>query len=196
MLIADAAEYLALSRAIRKLPDEIRAKAFARAGRRVTEMARTQYLKRAAPRLKLPQRVIRERTTARFNAGGNTSEVVVRSGWIPLHKLGATQTSKGVRVRLRGSYRSAFIASMKSGHVGVFSNTGGYNAASGRNNAIRELFGPNPAHDIANNDAVYLAVIRAAYDLYGDANRAGELVDRNRVATPVYMPLAFEAVTE
>lgn len=43
---------------------------------------------------------------------------------------------------------------------------------------------------------VSLSSIRAAYDLYGDANRAGELVDRNRIATPVFMPLAFEALTE
>jgi DNA-binding transcriptional LysR family regulator len=153
MIIADAAEYLALSRAIRKLPDEIKAKAFARAGRRVTQMARTRYIRRAAPRLKLSQKVIRELTTARFNAGGNTSEVVVRSGWIPLHKLGATQTSKGVRVRLRGSYRSAFIAGMKSGHVGVMMRQGAARLP------IRELFGPNPAHDITNNDQVYLELI-------------------------------------
>lgn len=153
MIIADASEYLALSRAIRKLPGEIRAKAFARAGRRVTEMARTRYVKRAAPRLKLAQKVIRERTTARFNAGGNTSDVVVRSGWIPLFKLGATQTSRGVRVTLRGSYRSAFIATMGSGHTGVMMREG-----KGRL-PIQELFGPNPAHDITNNDEVYLAVL-------------------------------------
>lgn len=158
MLIADAAEYLALSRAIRKLPDEIKVKAFARAGRRVTEMARTRYVRRASPRLKLPQRIIREKTTARFNAGGNMSEVVVRSGWIPLQKLGATQTSKGVRVRMRGSYKSAFIATMKSGHTGVMMRT------SAARLPIRELFGPNPAHDITNNDAVYLAVMAEVID--------------------------------
>lgn len=153
MIIADAAEYLALSRAIRKLPDEIKAKAFARAGKRATEMARTAYLKRAAPRLKLPQKVIRERTTVRFNAGGNTADVIVRSGWIPLYKLGATQTAKGVRVKLRGSYRSAFLAQMASGHKGVMMRTGAARFP------IRELFGPNPAHDITNNDAVYLEVM-------------------------------------
>lgn len=158
MIIADASEYLALSRAIRKLPGEIRAKAFARAGRRVTEMARAAYLKRAAPRLKLPQKVIRERTTARFNAGGNTSDIVVRSGWIPLHKLGATQTSKGVRVKLRGSFRSAFIAQMKSGHRGVMMREGSSRLP------IRELFGPNPAHDITNNDAVYLELLAEVID--------------------------------
>ena len=41
-----------------------------------------------------------------------------------------------------------------------------------------------------------LSSIRAAYDLYGDANRGGELVDRNKVATPAFLPLAFEALTE
>lgn len=158
MIIADASEYLALSRAIRKLPGEIRAKAFARAGRRVTQMARTAYVKRAAPRLKLSQKTIRDLTTARFNAGGNTSDVVVRSGWIPLAKLGATQTSKGVRVRLRGSYRHAFIASMASGHTGVMMRVGKERLP------IRELFGPNPAHDITNNDAVYLAVLAEVID--------------------------------
>lgn len=158
MIVADAAEYLALSRAIRKLPDEIKAKAFARAGRRVTEMARTAYLKRAAPRLKLPQKVIRERTTARFNAGGNTSDVIIRSGWIPLAKLGARQTAKGVHVRLRGSYRSAFLAQMGSGHKGVMKRVGDDRLP------IRELFGPNPAHDITNNEAVYLSVLAEVID--------------------------------
>lgn len=33
----------------------------------------------------------------------------------------------------------------------------------------------------------------AAYDLYGDATRAGEIVGRNRSATPMIMPSAFEA---
>ena len=33
-----------------------------------------------------------------------------------------------------------------------------------------------------------------AYDLYGDAGRAGELVERNRIGTSLVMPVAFEAV--
>jgi hypothetical protein len=158
VIIADASEYLAISRAIRKLPGDIKAKAFARAGKRVVQTARARYLKRAAPRLKLPQKVIRDKTTARFNAGGNTADIVVRSGWIPLAKLGATQTSKGVRVRLRGSYRHAFIASMDSGHTGVMLRQGADRLP------IRELFGPNPAHDITNNDAVYLALLAEVID--------------------------------
>jgi prophage DNA circulation protein len=41
---------------------------------------------------------------------------------------------------------------------------------------------------------ISLSAIRAAYDLYGDANRASELVDRNHASTPAFMPLAFEAL--
>lgn len=164
MIELDATEYLALSRAIRKLPGEISAKAFARAGQRVTQMARTEYVKRSAPRLDLPKKAIRELTTARFNAGGNTSEVVVRSGWIPLYKLGATQTSKGVRVRLRGSYRHAFLAKMASGHRGVFLRVPGTRMGGKNKEQIRELFGPNPAHDITNNEAIYMAVLAEVID--------------------------------
>lgn len=34
-----------------------------------------------------------------------------------------------------------------------------------------------------------------AYALYGDAARAGELVTRNAIATPAFMPTAFEAIS-
>ena len=150
---ADASDFDQLGRAFARLPEEIKTKAAARAMRRVSEMARTRLVRRQAPRLKLSQKVIRELTTARMNAGGRTAEIVQRSNWIGLYKLGATQTRKGVRVRLRGSYRSAFIATMDSGHTGVFSRV------SSARHPIRELFGPNPAHDITNNDQVYLELM-------------------------------------
>lgn len=149
----DAADFAQLGAAIGKLPQDIRTKATARAMRRVTEMARTRLVRRQAPRLKLTQAQIRERTTAMFNAGGNTAGLVVRSSWIPLHKLGATQGSRGVRVRLRGSYKSAFIARMASGHTGVMKRVGTERLP------IRELYGPNPAHDITNNEDVYLQLM-------------------------------------
>lgn len=153
MIQADTSDFVHLSRAIGRLPGEIKAKAFARAGRRVVDMARTRIVRRSAERVDLPQKVIRERTTAMFNAGGNTADVVMKSNWIPLYKLGAVQGSKGVRVRLRGSYKSAFIATMKSGHTGVMKREGAARLP------IRELFGPNPAHDVTNNDGEYLKVL-------------------------------------
>ncbi|MFC3642292.1 hypothetical protein [Aquibium oceanicum] len=159
MIDIDASDLAQIARAMGRLPGEIKAKVFARAMRRVSETARTRVVRRQAPRLDLSQKVIREKTTARFNAGGHTAEVVVRSGWIPLFKLGATQTSRGVRVRLRGSYRHAFIAKMDSGHTGVFRRVPGTKMVDKDKEQIRELFGPNPAHDITNNQDVYIAVM-------------------------------------
>ena len=124
MIEVDSSDFAHLSRAIAKLPDQIKAKAFARAGRHVVNKARTRIVRRSAERVDLPVGLIRSLTTAQFNAGGNTAEVVMRSKWIALYKLGATQTAKGVRVRGRGSYRSAFIAKMASGHSGVMKRVG------------------------------------------------------------------------
>jgi hypothetical protein len=154
----DASDFVQLSRAIGRLPGEIKAKALARAMRRVTDTARSRVVKRSAERIDIPQNLVREKTTAMFNAGGNTSQVVVRSGWIPLYKIGATQTSRGVRVRMRGSYNHAFIAKMASGHVGVMRRVGMSRLP------IRELFGPNPANDIVNHDQVYLQVLAEVMD--------------------------------
>lgn len=160
----DTSELRQLGRAINNLPGEIKAKAFARAMGRMREMTRTRIVKRSAERIDVPQKHVRELTTAHFNAGSSTIEAIVKAGWVPLYRLGATQTSRGVRVRLRGSYRSAFIASVKAGgegktHTGVFRNFGGENRVSGRKNGIRELFGPNPANDITNNPDEFLKVL-------------------------------------
>lgn len=149
----DASEIAALGRSINNLPGEIKAKAMARAMRRMRDMARTQVVKRSAERVDVQQSRIRKLTTAHFNAGGNTIEIVEKSGWISLYDLGATQTRTGVRVRLRGSYRSAFIAQMKSGHRGVMKRQGKDRLP------IRELYGPNPAHDVTNNPDEFIKVL-------------------------------------
>ncbi|MDI7924583.1 phage tail protein [Ferirhizobium litorale] len=149
----DASELLNLSRAINALPDAIKTKAMASAMRRMREMARTRIVKRSAEHTRLPVGVVRKLTTARFNAGGNTQDIVVKSGWIHLYKLGATQTKRGVRVRARGSYTHAFISQMASGHRAVTMRVGD------KRLPIRELFGPNPAHAITRNPDVYLDVI-------------------------------------
>lgn len=39
-----------------------------------------------------------------------------------------------------------------------------------------------------------ISAIRAAYDLYGDAGRAGELLSRNGLGDPVFLPVRFEAL--
>lgn len=54
--------------------------------------------------------------------------------------------------------------------------------------------GANRAPMVRVETGVSLPSTAAAYALYGDANRAGELVDRNGVATPALMPIGFEAL--
>jgi hypothetical protein len=116
-------------------------------------MARTRIVKRSAERTDLPVRKVAALTRASFNTGSNTIDIVEKSGWIALFDLGATQTPRGVRVRARGSYRSAFIAEMNSGHRGVMKRVGKERLP------IRELFGPNPAHDVTNNPDEFMQVL-------------------------------------
>jgi hypothetical protein len=158
-IVFDAEDVRVLSSAIAGLPDHIHARAFSRAMRRINEMVRTQIVDRSAERIKVQKRVVRSRTTATFNAGSNTIDAVVYAGWIPLYQLGARQTARGVYVRTRGSYRSAFIATMKSGHTGVFKRAPGTIMRGKNKQAIRELHGPNPANDITNNPEVFLQVL-------------------------------------
>lgn len=155
----DAGDLEHLSRAIMRLPGEIKTNAMVRAMLRISQMARTRIVQRSAEHVKLPQKVVREFTTGVFNAGGNSQTWIVRSGWVHLYKLGARQTSRGVYVRTRGSYHHAFLATMKSGHRGVFLRQPGTTMTTKKKERIRELFGPNPAHAITNNPEVYLDVI-------------------------------------
>ncbi len=156
----DDRDLVHLRRALERVPGEIKTKAMSRAMRRLTQMARPRIVDRNANHVKLPKEIVAKLTTAAFNAGGNTSKVVVESGWIPLQRLGAVQNAQGVYVNLRGSYRHAFIAMMKSGHVGVFQRIPGTSMSSNaKREQIRELFGPNPAHAITNNPDVYLDVM-------------------------------------
>lgn len=149
----DVSEIEALSRAIGRLSDGIKTKAMARAMTRMRQMVRTRIVNRNAEHTKLPRNLVSRLTTANFNAGGNTQEVIVRSGWISLAKLGASQTARGVRVKTRGFYAHAFMAGFKSGHRGVMMRAGS------KRLPIRELYGPNPAHAITNNPEVYLEVM-------------------------------------
>ena len=156
-LHADARDFLRLARVLDRIPMEIKARAFSSAMRRTVDQGRTRIVKRSAERVDLPQRMVRERTQA-YNRGSAAAEIVMRSKWIPLYTLGARQTRSGVTVKLRGSYKSAFIASMKSGHAGVFKRDGSARLP------ISEMFGPNPANDIVNNSDVFLGVLEKVMD--------------------------------
>lgn len=160
-LHVDASDFDYLSRAISRLPEEIRAKAMSRAVRRVVDTARNRIVQKSFKRTDAYKHVVAERTKAFTSDGGNAAEIVMKSEWLSLYKLGAKQIKSGVAVRLRGSYRHAFIAQMKSGHRGVMLREG---PPSTDSLPIRELFGPNPAHDINRHPDVFLEVLTAVIE--------------------------------
>lgn len=151
VLAYDASAFWRLSNAFARLPAELKAKVAARAMARVAQMGATQVVRLAADRVDLPPGLVREKTKA-FQREGE-AVVVVRSDWISLYRIGARQTRTGVTVRARGSYRHAFIATMRSGHSGVMRRD------TMSSLPITELYGPNPAHDITRNPDDYQALI-------------------------------------
>jgi hypothetical protein len=150
-----------LRRAFLKMPGEIQTKVMGRTMRRLGSMARTRIVARSAAHTQMPAEIVRAMTTASFNAGGNTSKVVMESGWVPLQRLGAVQNGAGVFVNRRGQYDHAFVAAFKSGHVGVMRRIPGTQMPSskGKREQLREQFGANPAHAVTNNADVYLDVM-------------------------------------
>lgn len=162
----DASDLDELARAFGNLPGQIKGKAMARSMRRMRSMARTKVVRRNAEHAKIKQKLVRERTTASFNSGSGTIEIVEKSGWIPLYKLGRVrQTRRGVTVPGRGRYDHAFIATMKSGHTGVFLRVPETQMPSDpAKEQIRELFGPNPAHVITNNPEEYMKALAEVID--------------------------------
>ncbi|WP_128291994.1 MULTISPECIES: hypothetical protein [Afifella] len=159
----DTSDVLEMGRALQNLPGEIRAKAMSRAMRRLNSMAKTRVVRRDAERINIAQKHVRERTrlSASFNAGGHTQDLILKSGWIPLEKLGARQSKRGVIVVKRGLYRHAFRAGMDSGHRGVFRRVPGTRMRKKNKEQIREQFGPNPVNDILTSPEEYLDVLEA-----------------------------------
>lgn len=93
-------------------------------------------------------------------AGSLTAKVVASGRPIPLIKYGARQTSKGVSVDVlhgRKTIAGAFIATMPSGHTGVFVRVGNQHKKVARGGRvvwsalpIKELFGPSVPNGLVN----------------------------------------------
>jgi hypothetical protein len=147
-LHVDASDFFRLSRQLDNLPSAIKAKVIRRALRRMQTMGRTRVVRLAAKRIKIPQKHIRERTTLPYG-DGQSREIVVRSNWIRLGKLGARQGVRGALVRGRKSIRGSFVLQAGAGGAGVFKRVGKARYP------IRELYGPNPANDIATSPEPY-----------------------------------------
>jgi len=135
----DASDFRVLGAAIHRLPAELKAKAFRSAVNHTGKKARTQIARLAAKYAGLPYRFTRDASQMRLT--GDDVEIKLRSRWISLAQLGPRQTRKGVSVRGRGSYASAFIAWSKiSGGQAVLIRKGSARTP------VRELYAANPAH--------------------------------------------------
>lgn len=158
------------------LPEKMQHKVLSRAVGRAKNRVIKRYVQLASERMNIYQKPIRDRMSARFGAGVLT--VYVSSEQIPLAKLGAKvlkgrmrrmpgggkeRVGGGVKVQgprgpkgvLRGSYLKAFEAGMSSGHKGIFKRVPGSRMRTKNKEAIKELYGPNPAGEIVRNPGEY-----------------------------------------
>ncbi|MCC4299454.1 hypothetical protein [Aurantimonas coralicida] len=125
----------------------MQAKVFGRAMGRSRKVVERTYAQLASRRMDVAQKHIMARM--RSAATSDEMTLTIRSAQIPLHQLGAKQNGRGVRVTLRGSYRSAFIAKAGKAQGAVFKRRGTDRLP------IRKLFGPNPAGEATRNPATY-----------------------------------------
>ena len=141
-------------------------RAVARALNRAAGSARTAMTRAVAPDMGLPQKVVRPAiTVVKATPQRLASRVEARGARIPLITFRARGPEpsrgrgRGVRARMPGGaghYPHAFIATMPSGHRGVFQRVGRSRLA------IRELKGPSVVHVFRKHLAVGIARGREA----------------------------------
>jgi len=122
--------------------------AIARAVNRTLSTVQTATVRALATNTNLAQKDVRKALSITRARPGNPEGVLRVTGRrIPLLAFGARQTRGGVTYRLgqgRGLAPSAFLATMRSGHRGVFKRKGSPRLP------ITELFGPSLPHVVVN----------------------------------------------
>ena len=108
----------------------------------------------ASKRIKLAQKHFKH-SFRMPNVSNTKATLYLKTGWIPLYRLGATQGVRGARVKGRKMVRGSFLAKMQSGHEGVFKRSKTRKMEEKNKAAIYELFGPNPANDIITSRKFY-----------------------------------------
>lgn len=124
--------------------------AVARAVNKSATSARTALVRAVAKDVGLTQKTIRPQIVLGAARPGRNPAATLRvpTKRIPLIKFGAKQFSYGVRARLKGGaqkYPGAFVATMRSGHTGVFRRRGKPRLP------IAELHGPSLGRVFRNN---------------------------------------------
>lgn len=131
----------------------------ARAINRSAASARTALVRAVAKDVGLTQKAVRPQMVLREARPGPDPKATlsVSSKRIPLIKFGAKQFSYGVRAKLKGGakkYPGAFVATMRSGHTGVFRRRGKARLP------ITELHGPSLGKVFAKHWSVGIARFR------------------------------------
>ncbi|SDQ99479.1 hypothetical protein [Pseudovibrio sp. Tun.PSC04-5.I4] len=158
------------ARALNATGDKVSAKGLARLAKSALRDGRDAYLEALADDLsdyKLPKTKIRRNLRTVFvNAGGSSRSALFHAGWFRLaEQSGLKQTPEGVVAPGWGLHRGTFIATMRSGHRGVFRRIRGVPMNSNPNKEmVRELWGVNPNREVerGNSDALELAADAAA----------------------------------
>lgn len=155
--------------------DEIRA--IVRALNKTAMQARTQAVREVrAVGYNIKASTVRKAITLYRARGDNPVAMLKARGLpIPLIEYGAKQTKSGVSVRVksgRKTLRHAFMATMKSGHTGVFERVGkGHKRVTKKGRSymsglpIKELYGPS-IPDSLSNEAVEKTLAKFIADKY------------------------------
>ncbi len=155
----DTKDFAKLQAQLSAVPMDIRTKAWRSAMSRVGQRLRRDVVKRSAARLSVKQGTIGKRVKAVPGADASM-ELKVSSRWLGAPETSAKRVAQIMRHVPRGSYSKAFLATMKSGHVGVFRRLHGVKMKSNpKKEKIEEYHGPNPAADIAANGSDWTGIL-------------------------------------
>ena len=152
-------------RALKALGGKNAMKAGVRAVNRTAKNAKTAMVRVVATDMALQQKMVRDRITATSakTSGPPAAYLYADQKRVPLINFKARQTKRrGVTARLptgAGKYPNAFIATMKSGHQGVYSRNTAIRSRKGMRRGspalgIHELFGPSIAESFTTNQQV------------------------------------------
>lgn len=145
-----AAEFLAKSKSLARMPETVRHAVLARGFRAVGRASESRIVKDVASGTQMRQKDVR--ATIQTGVWPEGVQHTCISPWVPLAKLGsARQTKTGVTVRGWGSHRSAFIVAKFGGNV--------YARSGSERFPIKKLHGPNPANHINTHRARYEAIL-------------------------------------
>ena len=138
-------------------------KVMSRAVNRTAESARTQIVRRLAGLVNLKQKIIRDSITLSKASRRNwVATVGINTKRIPLINFGARQNKKGLSYVIakqsgRRQIRSAFIATMSSGHRGAFKRKGPDRLP------IMELRGPSLSEFFKHAPTLARTIVGKAY---------------------------------